>query len=338
MNRPGWLDGLRHLARRHPFLYRLRYALIVRFDGYDVRARPGSSSRALDTTAPKAFHDVVKRLGLGDGGDHRIGDARGMSFDDVRRLAFDLSHGHPRGPGLGVTSTEALQAIYCSPERGGAGVCSDYTQVFLGLCRAAGIPCREWGLTEAFDRRGVGHALTEVFVDVHEAKDRAAEDLEMAAPGRWVLLDPYLSVYATRRGDDAPLSMAEAIDLTTAGRRDEIEVRAIDDGAASLERRTGYVARYFVPQHRFFVLSNNRVFRQDDWIGRLGFLPLPLVHGAMLVCGVYQRFHLYTNDRNRAQMAAEAARLRRFRRALGVAGWLLLLAGAAFGGLAMARR
>ncbi|MDA8016085.1 MAG: transglutaminase-like domain-containing protein [Thermoanaerobaculia bacterium] len=293
----GWMDRLRHLARRHPFLYRLRYALILRLDDYPF-LDPPVTGRAPDESAPADFLDIVERLGPFDG-----------SFEDAKRLAFDLSRDHPRGPGLGISSVGALRAVYRAKHHGGAGVCSDYTQIFLGLCRAAGIPCREWGLTSTLARRGIGHALTEVFV----------EDL-----GSWVLLDPYLSVFATTEGGETPLSMIEAIDLTTAGRRDSIEMRAIDDLAVPPDRRDGYVARYFEPGHLFFVLSNNDVFRQDRYLQRFGFLPLPARHLIMLVAGVYQRFHIYANEQNRRFLTAEVARSRRFLVGLASTGLLLV--------------
>jgi len=75
----------------------------------------------------------------------------------------------------------------------GGGYCADFTQVFVGLATAAGLPVREWGL--AFDGfGGDGHAIVEIFDDRR---------------GKWLMLDPFNSFYPADAATGEPLSVLE---------------------------------------------------------------------------------------------------------------------------------
>jgi hypothetical protein len=201
------------------------------------------------------------------------------SFASACRIAFDLSRGHRRGRGLSCDSVRALEEIY----GGRGGTCSDYSQVYLGLCAAAGLRVREWGLCDDFRRPTFGHAFNEVYC----AKLR-----------QWAFVDPMDSVYAINRRTHLPLSVTELVDLTTARRTDEIEFCRIDD---AWDGRGGRSPRavYLNPGHLFFLMVNNRVFAQDAILRWAGICPLPLLHGTLLALGRYQRFRLYVNRENR---------------------------------------
>ena len=303
-------DKLRFLLRRHPLLYRFRYALITRLGDRCFDAVPPAAGTI--TRPPDEYHAAVRRLDLtGDDG-----------FDDARKIAFDLSRGHRRGPGLGLTSTEALEHIY-SGRRG--GVCSDYTQVFLGLCLAGGVRAREWGLCASFERSTLGHTLAEVYCHRHE---------------KWAFLDPLYSIYATRPGDDVPLSVTEMVDLVCAGRADDVAIHLIDPDGKPGAKRDHYVDRYFQPDHAFFLLVENDVFGQDAFLKWVGVLPPSIVHLAMIVAGRYQKYRVYANATNRTDMSARIDRLRAWRRRLTLStlGALAAAAAGVVGLIELARR
>ncbi len=290
----GWRDrlaALRNRLKRHPFLYRFRYALILRIGGDEIFRRPSPTSRS---DVPRSFAERVSGIDDDDAG----------SFATARRIAYDLSAGHRRGPGLGVDSVRALERVYA----GGAGVCSDYTQVFLGLMAAAGLTAREWGLCESFEGRGVGHAMTEVWAGEFD---------------KWVFLDPFYSLYAVAGGDGVPLSVTEIVDLATADRTEEIRLRDVDPEGSAGERRQRYVERYFEGRRHFFLLVGNDVFRQDRFLRHVGRVPIPLLHFAMILRGTYQRFHLYTNARNRRRTLRRVAALRQWMAAVAASGAVL---------------
>lgn len=272
---------LRYLLKRHPFFYRFRYALITELDGVDFEAAP-PDGRESQTNVPREFSDAVSRMDLaGDDG-----------FDDAKQIAFDLSRGHRRGPGLGARSVKTLQQIYAGAV---GGVCSDYTQVFLGLCRAAGVAAREWGLCAAFESHVLGHAFAEVYSRRH---------------GKWIFLDPFYSVYAVRRDGSSPLAVTEIVDLVSAGAAGEVAIEIIDDEGKPGVKRDNYLQRYFNPGHAFFLLTHNDVFRQDPFLRWTGIVPLPILHMVMLLSGNYQRFHVYTNGRNRDAMKGRIGELK----------------------------
>ena len=292
------IERLRFLVRRHPLLYRFRYALITRLgDGFDDE--PPASDQAAG--APPAYADVVERLDL-EGANR---------FDDAKRIAFDVSRGHLRGSGLGLTSVATLERIYGGQR---VGVCSDYTQVFLGLCQTAGIAAREWGLCSSFEHSALGHVVAEVYCDRAD---------------KWIFLDPLYSLYAMRAGEDVPLSVTEIVDLVCAGRAGEIATRLIDPDGKPGAKRDSYVDRYFQPHHAFFLLINNDVFGQDRFLRWVGVLPPAAVHMAMIVAGSYQQYRVYTNATNREEMAARVGRLKGWLRRVTISVLLASAAGVA---------
>ncbi len=274
----------KQLTRRLPVFYRIRYALITELGGRDFERRPAPRTETTRQDVPGAFSKIVSGLELADDG----------SFDDIRKIAFDLSYGHRRGPGLGYESVTTLKRIYSEK----AGVCSDYSQVFLGLCQAASITAREWGVCASFEGRGVGHTFAEVYLEQY---------------GKWVFLDPLYSIYATHRGDSIPLAVTELVDLTTGGRADGIEIKIIEPDWPNQAKRHAYVDRYLKADHIFFLLSNNEVFKQDRFLRWSRAVPPPILHPIMILTGNYQRFHVYANSQNQELMARRVAELGRWR-------------------------
>jgi hypothetical protein len=204
-----------------------------------------------------------------------IGD---KAFESAINIAFSLSRGHKRGRGLSCDSRTSLNLIH----NGGAGVCSDYAQVFTGLCIAAGIKVREWGMCNDFVRINLGHSFNEVFSNEF---------------GKWIFIDAYRSVFATCRGNEVPLGIREIIDLTTQNLYDQVHFHEIDQNHRGAGRFT-LSDIYLNPDNIFFLLSNYNVFGQDKVLKWGNILPLPLLHILLLLHGKYQRFNIYTNDQS----------------------------------------
>lgn len=275
---------LRYFAKRLPVFYRVRYALITELGGCDFARPPASRMGSLRGHVPRDFMKKVSELKL-------AGDGR---LDDVKKIAFDLSRGHLRGPGLGYHSVETLKRIYSEK----AGVCSDYSQVFLGLCEAAGIKAREWGVCAGFEGRGVGHTFNEVYSEQFS---------------KWVFLDPLFSIYAIRRSDGVPLAATELIDLATGGQVESFELKIIEPDWPNRAKREAYAERYLQPGHIFFLLGNNEVFKQDKFLRWSRVVPPPILHMIMILTASYQRYHVYANRQNGKLMAQRMDELRRWR-------------------------
>src|SRR5580765_6732411 len=118
------------------FPLRLRYALIARIGSARIFGEWPRRRVFRPRRVPPLFQRVVRRLDL----------AGADTLETAKRIAVYLSRGHPRGRCLSTHLTAALEAIrhHCG------GCCSDYAQVFVGLCAAAGVAAREWGLCDGF--------------------------------------------------------------------------------------------------------------------------------------------------------------------------------------------
>ncbi len=105
------------------------------------------------------------------------------------QIATHLGGITPRGGAIQSSTEETYQAMLTT----GGGYCADYTQVFIGLATAVGLPVREWGLS--FDGfGGDGHAIVEIY-DEGRAK--------------WLMLDPFNSFYPADAATGEPLSVPE---------------------------------------------------------------------------------------------------------------------------------
>lgn len=215
-----------------------------------------------------------------------------QTLEKAKRIAFDLAHGHRPGRGLSSDSCRALKLIYAED----AGMCSDYAQVYTGLCVASGVKVREWGVCDDLVQTKLGHSFNEVFSSEYD---------------KWVFIDAYRSVYATRRGQNEPIGVIELIDLVTANLADRIHFRYIT------EERMQQVGRpltdvYCNSENIFFLLSDYNVFRQDKALKWAKVLPLPLLHFILLIIGEYQRFHVYINHHNERVIKEKLTSLKRY--------------------------
>ena len=129
------------------------------------------------STLPPALRDDLAALDTG------------QAFTTALALVRYLdTPGPPVGGQIASGSLQALATI----RAGAGGYCADYTQVFMMLAAAAGIPAREWG----FSFRGYGgdgHAVVEVY------------DAELA---QWVFLDVFNGFYVTGP-DGRPLAFLQ---------------------------------------------------------------------------------------------------------------------------------
>jgi hypothetical protein len=230
---------------------------------------------------PDVFQQTITRFDL-------IGTD---TLDTARRIARHLSRGHPRGRCLSTHLTAALRSI----RRHYGGCCSDYAQVFVALCTAAGVPAREWGLCDGFTTMNFGHAFNEVFSTEHQ---------------KWVLVDSFLSVYATAQG--TPLGVTELVDRVASGQIEDIRFHWIDE--TQQPKATPWVTQYYLgPRNLFFLTGNYNVFEEDQMLRAFGWLPTSLVHSVLLFLGRYHRFWLYTNEMNRFRVEREIGTVKTLR-------------------------
>lgn len=105
------------------------------------------------------------------------------------QIAMHLGEPPNRDEPIQESTADAYRIMFSE----GGGYCADFTQVFVGLATAAGLPVREWGL--AFDGfGGDGHAVVEVFDERR---------------GKWLMIDPFNSFYPADAVTGEPLSVLE---------------------------------------------------------------------------------------------------------------------------------
>lgn len=105
------------------------------------------------------------------------------------QIAQHLGDAPGRDQPIQHATAETYQIMFSK----GGGYCADFTQVFVGLAIAAGVPVREWGL--AFDGfGGNGHAVVEVFDERR---------------GKWLMIDPFNSFYPADAVTGEPMSVLE---------------------------------------------------------------------------------------------------------------------------------
>jgi hypothetical protein len=261
---------IKYLLRRHPFLYQIRFALITQFAPKEVFDSEYSNKYCEENEIPDEFLDIIVRLGL----------RKDKTFESAKRIALDLSQGHKRGAGLGCASITTLRLIYESKD----GVCSDYSQVYLGLCIAAGIKAREWGVVDdlVMKPKTLGHAFNEIYSTEHN---------------KWVFIDSNRSIYAVDKRTNLPLGVTEMVDLATSAQSDQVEFHSIDKDRWGKEGFP-HADLYVNPDNVFFLLSHNCVFKQDKFLRWVDILPLPFLHMLILISGNYQRYLIYTNSQN----------------------------------------
>ncbi len=140
-----------------------------------------------------------------------------------------------------------------------------------------------------------GHASNEIYSSEH---------------GKWVLLDPFRSIFATDMRTGQPLGVAEIVDLAISELGQHVEFHYIDvDQECSQNPSNSEV--YVDPKNVFVLIGRNRVFAQDRFLRRIGFLPVPVVHMWMWLAGEYYQYLPYTNTQNLDDMKQRFDHLRR---------------------------
>ena len=264
------LKKIRFLIRRHPFLYRFRFLLITNFPGKDYFDSEFSCNNCERCKLPVEFGAIIEKMDM----------SKNSTFENAVKIAFELSNGHKRGYGMGIQSKIALKMIYESR----AGVCSDYSQVFIGLCIAAGIKVREWGISEDFVMYSplAGHTFNEIYSTEYN---------------KWIFIDPSRSIFATDIPTGVPLGICEIIESVSSKNCKQIKFNVIDDDYKTASRFSNedmYLRKGMI----CYLLSNNCIIKQDEVIKKTRIFPLPLQHIITLIARKYYKYNVYINSNN----------------------------------------
>jgi hypothetical protein len=195
----------------------------------------------------------------------------------------------------------------------GGGYCADFTQVFVGLALAAGVPVREWGLS--FDGfGGDGHAIVEVY------------DENLA---RWTMLDPFNAFYPVDPASGEPMSVLEFRQRLTLP--DPLAaIRIVRYAPAAFQFRDDQnLIDYFrrgVDQFYLWWGTNLFSYEQAPLVRAAGRVSRAAEQGIAILAGIHPRIVMYPTGTNQALMAAgRGVRLRTLTYVEGIALLSLLL-------------
>lgn len=130
-------------------------------------------------------------------------------------LALAFSRHLMTGPQrVGGPIQSSLDDTYRRMTQKGQGYCADFTRVFSGLAVTAGLPVRTWSIS--FESFGAGHSFNEI----HDQK-----------LGKWIMVDPFHSIYFVDAVSGTPLSVVELHDRLILSKSAQVAIRPIVPGA-----------------------------------------------------------------------------------------------------------
>ncbi len=243
--------------RRHPVLYKIRYQLV-------------SKNTSLDSIENFCYNDLNKKSNIPPlffEVNHLIfNDANEDSsdFEKVKKIAIWLKNNIKGGPGIGKSSTVALQKMI----NGEGGVCSDFSQIFSNFCVINDIKVKEWGMKSLSNDPKVsgGHSFNEVYCPEFQ---------------KWIMIDVAKSIFFYQAGKDIPLSTLEYIQLKK--EKKEITILTIGTNAPIENHNVNNI--FIVSNSLPFVITNYDNKTYDYFLDTLGFFPESIVHGILILIG-----------------------------------------------------
>ncbi len=187
-------------------------------------------------------------------------DQRLNDFEKALKLASWLRVQIKGGKGLSLDSSRALEYMI----RGGYGICSDFSMVFNNFCVINNIKVREWGVNcrAMNNEKKYGHAFNEVYCK-HLNK--------------WILLDVSKGVYfiSNQTQLPTPLSVTEVFTHSRLNlpKKTHCFIPEYETDTTKID------TFYYSTQTQPFVIDQYRNKLYDTLLTKLGFLPVPVLHG-----------------------------------------------------------
>jgi hypothetical protein len=164
-------------------------------------------------------------------------------------LAFSRELMGAPGERVGGPIQGSLAKAYTGITEQRRGYCADFTQVFTGLAVAAGLPVRTWNIS--FESFGAGHAFNEIY-DGRRTK--------------WLLVDPFHSLYFIDPATQEPLSVLEVHHrlLAIDGETRPVAIRRIVEGRLPFRSEEMALEYYRRGMPQLALAWGNNVFDYDQ--------------------------------------------------------------------------
>lgn len=171
-----------------PNLHRIRASLIYKNIDFNLVADQNTGVVRDYKPPPEAIRKYALKL-LGPLSTSKNSWENGISLARIERGSKEIFGFNP------FTSEE--KKLFDITNRG-KGICSDYIEVYVGLCIVAGIPVREWGITPDQLKGTGGHSFVEIYDNTRD---------------KWVIIDPFLSAWpALKNTPGQSLGLFEYLD------------------------------------------------------------------------------------------------------------------------------
>jgi hypothetical protein len=148
---------------------------------------------------------------------------------------------------VGGPIQSSLDETYRRITQKGQGYCADFTRVFSGLAVTAGLPVRTWSIS--FEGFGAGHSFNEIY-------DRAL--------AKWILVDPFHSIYFADKDTGVPFSVLELHDRLVLTGSDDVAIRPIVDHAMPFASDDLALDYYRRGLKQLAMVWGNNVFDYDE--------------------------------------------------------------------------
>lgn len=253
---------LKHLFRRHSFLYKLRFKLLSRFETKESISELYYNKLNPISEIPKCFFEVNTKI-------FSQTNTTLNDLEKVETIARWMILNIQRGRGLGLSSEDTIKTM--TIEKG--GVCSDFAQVFNNLCVINEVKVKEWGFKSVSKKKGIqgGHSFNEFY----------SKELE-----KWILIDTYKCIFFYKTDSGIPLSVFELFDTLKENKKvifKNIEPTYFTD---PIRVKDVYLSSNSVP----FLITNYHNKTYDFYLKKFDFLPIFITHGLIYLLGKSYKF------------------------------------------------
>lgn len=243
--------------RRHPALYKIRFKLV-------------SKNSSLETIEKYCYNDLNKKTDITPlffeinnliftNPKENLND-----FAKAKKIAIWLINNVKGGPGLGKSSTTALQKMI----NGKGGVCSDFSQIYSNFCVINDLKVKEWGMKSLSNDSSIsgGHSFNEIYC--HEFQ-------------KWVMIDVSKSVLFYQKYNEIPLSTLEYIQI----KKEQKEIIISSISTHQLVDNQNINNIFLLSKSLPFLITNYNNKTIDYLLDKLSFLPESITHGLLILSG-----------------------------------------------------
>ncbi len=255
-------NKLKHLLRRHPFLYKLRFKLLSKFETKESIIELDYNILNPISEIPNYFFEINAKI-------FTQNKSIVTDVEKVETIARWMINNIKRGRGLGLPSEDTIKIM--TLEKG--GVCSDFAQVFNNLCVINELKVKEWGFKSISKIKGIsgGHSFNEFY----------SKELE-----KWVLIDTYKCILFYKNNSDIPLSVFELFDALQKNKTVIFKNIEPNYSTDPIRVKDVYLSSKSIP----FLITNYHNKTYDYYLKKFNFLPLFCTHGLLYLLGKSYKF------------------------------------------------